>query len=239
MRNTIPWRFLASVALALTLLVAISTPAVAATYNFYCISSADQCTPNLGNQLSVTVTDEGSGKVGFKFTNIGSVASFIEAIYFDDGTLLGIASVENSIGVKFTQDSLNKVSPPDLPGGDTIIPKFDVTAGFSADADSPGTNKDGVDNYAGSDPTQAEWVKITFNLINGKTYADTINALALGGAPGGLRIGLHVQGIAPNGKSAAYVNIVPEPGFYGLLSMGLAGLYFAVVRRRKRESPSA
>ena len=45
-----------------------------------------------------------------------------------------------------------------------------------------------------------EYLQIVFNLKSGKTYADTLNALALGGASPGLRIGIHVQGFASGGS---------------------------------------
>jgi hypothetical protein len=49
-------------------------------------------------QLFVELTDLGS-QVEFTFTNIGPDASSITDVYFDDGTLLGIAEITNTISL--------------------------------------------------------------------------------------------------------------------------------------------
>src|SRR5512145_721995 len=64
-------------------------------------------------QLSVDVTAVGTDQVAFTFYNNVGIASSITDVYFDDGTLLGIASVTGSAGVDFSQ----LASPGDLPGG--------------------------------------------------------------------------------------------------------------------------
>src|SRR5262245_26656672 len=80
-------------------------------------------------QLSVDVSDAGGGKVAFKFVNSGPNASSITAVYFDDGALLGGASIVNGPGVKFSPGA----TPPNLPGGNPI--GFDTS--YAADSDSP------------------------------------------------------------------------------------------------------
>lgn len=183
--------------------------------SFYCVSnnSAVDCAAGV-DQLAVEVVDLGSGQVRFDFTNSGPNASSITDVYFDDGTLLGIASIVNGTGVNFSQGA----TPGDLPSGNNATPPFQTTAGFSADSDEPPP-------LNGVNP--GEQLGIIFNLINGQDYADTLAALA----DGSLRIGIHVQGF-DGGGSESFVNTpVPEPGFYGLLSLGLGGLY--LLRRRK------
>jgi len=202
------------------------------TYGLDCITNNNVSNCGIGEaQLAVDVVGGttnshlgigiGSNQVLFVFRNAGPSNSSITDIYFDDGTLLGIASVHNSAGVVFSQGA----SPGNLPGGNLITPAFVTTAGFSADSDAP-VQPNGVN--------PGEYVGILFNLISGQTYADTIAALNLGvsspATQGSLRIGIHVQGFA-NGGSESFVH-TPEPGFYGLLSIGLAGLYFAARRRR-------
>ena len=71
-------------------------------------------------QLFVELTDFGT-LVEFSFSNIGPEASSITDVYFDDGTLLGIASFSNELGiVEFSP----LASPPDLPGGNWYHPGF-------------------------------------------------------------------------------------------------------------------
>ncbi len=184
------------------------------TYGFYNITSNNLVDAMNGEaQLSVFVeAGPGANQVYFQFSNTGPNAMSITDVYFDDGTLLGIASITNGSGVSFSQNA----SPPNLPGGNNITPAFQVTAGFSADSNPP-AQPNGVN--------PGETLTIVFNLLGGFTFADTINAL---NTPGDvLRIGIHVQGFA-GGGSESFVN-TPTPGALGLL--GLAGL---VAARRRR-----
>ena len=171
-------------------------------------SAADTFTGE--TQLSVEVSDAGSGQVSFRFRNSGLNPSSITDVYFDDGTLLGIASIQNGTGVSYSSGA----SPSELPGGNDI--GFETTAGFLADSDSP-VQPNGVN--------PGESLTIVFSLINGKTYFDTIDALH-GGTD--LRIGIHVQGFA-GGGSESFVNM-PEPITVLLIGLGLAGL--GLIRRR-------
>jgi len=193
--------------------------------------------PDVGSQLQVEVIDAGVvagiSKVTFKFTNSAVIASSITDLYWDDGTLLGITTVTDSgAGVAFDAPA----TPGDLPGGNAV--NFNTTVGFSADS-APPVSQNGVDS-------SSEWVAVTFNLINGKTYADTLAALALSlqtgnvgqDVTGGLRIGLHVQAIGPNSGSDSYVNgpqvnPVPAPaGLVLLLSAAPFAVFGRAIRRR-------
>lgn len=204
-----------SIGLATIALCAVSGGGAQAL-GFTCITGNDATDCATGEaQLDVTVSDLGGGQVLFTFSNAGPLASSITDVYFDDGTLLGIAGlIDNDdaalgsygdAGVDFSQDA----SPPDLPGGNTV--GFQVTAGFLADSDPP-AQPNGVNPY--------ETLGIVFNLQAGGTFADVVSELTTGE----LRIGIHVQGFA-GGGSESFVNVpVPEPGSALLLALGLAAL---------------
>ena len=201
----------------LSALFLASAPAKAATLSFYCITNniAGDCA--IGeSQLTVNVSDAGSGQVLFHFKNLaGGSASSITDVYFDDGSLLGISSITNGPGVSFSQDA----SPPNLPGGNNISPPFQTTAGFLADSD-PAVQPNGVN--------PGEWLKIYFSLQSGGTYNDVINELG----NGQLRIGIHVQGFASGGSESFVNNPVPVPAAVWLLGSGLVSLV-AIGRRKK------
>lgn len=201
--------------------------AASTTYSFYDITHTNAGAEADGEaNLLVEVIDLGGSQVEFKFTN--NSTSSLTDVYFDDGSLLGIASIADSgAGVAFSQYA----SPGNLPGGNNASPAFQTTAGFSADSD-PAVSPNGV--------SQGEWVTIKFNLQSGKTYADTIAALALphGGGPGDLRIGIHVQSFASGGGSESFINNpapVPEAETWGMMLIGL-GLVGWAVRQRRRQS---
>ena len=208
-KNIIKTSFLLSVVVGFS-------QAQAATFGFGCISNnlAGDC--SIGEaQLFVDVTDAGAGQVLFTFTNTGTYLSSITDVYFDDGTLLGIASIDDSdSGVSFSQGA----SPGNLPAGNNASPPFLATAGFTADS-NPAVQPNGVN--------PGEYLGITFDLLSGVTYADTINALQSGTD---LRIGIHVQGFA-SGGSESFVNTVPVPAAVWLFGSGLLGL--VAVSRRK------
>lgn len=174
------------------------------------------------SQLRVVVADLGGGQVQFTFQNLGPAASSITDVYFDDGSLLGIASVINMTGVSFSQGA----SPPNLPSGENASPPFETSAGFLADSD-PAAQPNGVN--------PGEQLRIVFDLQSGQSYSDVVSELE----SGELRIGIHVQGFT-GGGSESFINFppdeisgVPEPSSLLLLTIGAIGV--PVLTRRRRQ----
>jgi hypothetical protein len=185
-----------AVMFAITAAVAARSSAHATTEQWYSfdISCSNTNAANVATgaaQLFVRVSEgPGANQATFRFVNTGPNASSITDIYFDDGSLLGLASIADSgAGVDFSQFA----SPPNLPAGNDCTPDFEVTAGFLADSNPP-TQPNGVN-------APAEWLDITFNLQGGQTFDDVVAELGTGA----LRIGIHVQGFA-NGGSESFIN---------------------------------
>jgi hypothetical protein len=231
-------------------------------YGFYNITTNGQ--NNSGTpQYSVTVygTGEsfnfgpapGSGNITvganqalFVFQNQGTFQSTITDVYFQDGTLLGIAALYHTATVSYTSPAQNG----NLPNGNSLTPPFVATQNFDAKPVPP-PSQDGVVNTTDN----SEELGVLFNLKSGATYNDVLNALANGfnepgliwdssgndmaGAPLGLRIGIHVQN-QPNGiQSQAYVNTnspaAPAPPSVVLMGIGVA--LFGCLTWARRRSP--
>lgn len=199
--------------------------------NFYNITTPANAADVIDGQtnLLLNITDVGSNRVSFKFTNNSNFSSLTN-VYFDNGPLASIYSITSSAGVSFSQGS----APPNLPGGNSITPAFDGSA-LTADANSP-PPKNGVQN---SDVTN-EHLTITFDLLSSKNWNDVVTSLTLPGFPvespanSWLRVGVHVQSFQ-SGNSSSFINNpaspVPEPQSYALMLAGL-GLLSHIVRRR-------
>jgi hypothetical protein len=181
---------------AITAALAARSSAHATTEQWYSfdISCSNTNPANVATgaaQLFVRVSEgPGANEVTFRFINTGPLPSSITDVYFDDGSLLGIASITDSgAGVDFSQFA----SPPNLPAGNDCTPAFDVTAGFLADSNPP-TQPNGVN-------TPTEYLDIMFSFQGGQTFDDVIAELSTGA----LRIGIHVQAFG-DGGSESFIN---------------------------------
>jgi hypothetical protein len=222
--------------LVFILLIFLPAEARAELFGFSAISNTSGLSGDLAGQLCIDVTDDGWGHVRFTFFNnpdptLGSdfaqfyttdpLMSSITDVYFDDGSLLGIAGIINGgPGVSFN----NPAIPENLPGGNSIEPPFETTDGFSADSDTP-VQPMGVN--------PGESVGILFNLKDEQTFADVLAAIHQGFddplAAESLRIGLHIQSIGLESGSDSFI-ITPVPG---AVILGLLGLSIASIKLRK------
>jgi hypothetical protein len=162
------------------------------------------------------VVSEATGGVDFTFYNESLIDSSLARIYFDDGSLLGIADLTNGPGTSFSQ----LANPSELPNGGLLEPPFVTTEEFSIDGDPP-LSQNGVNPVEPANPL--EWVRVTFELAGGGTLSSVIDELNTGA----LRIGVHIIGL-PDGSSESAVS-APEPVTILLLGLGT----LLLTRKRK------
>jgi hypothetical protein len=180
------------------------------SYGFYRITSNSPS--DVAQQLSVDVSSAGSGLARFRFLNSAEIVSSITDIYFDAATWLSIDSLIGSAGVAFSPNA----SPPDLPGGNNATPPFVATVGLTADSDPPPFHN-GIDS-------SSEYLDVLLAYDDGSwAFSDILAGLD----DGSMRVGVHVQGIGPEGQSDSFINYpnpVPAPG---AAILGLVGLSIA------------
>ena len=208
----------AGIAIAALLL---ASSARATTINFVqCVTLniASDCAIGF-DQISLDVTAETPDKVRFTFANSGIEMITLARIYFDDGSLMTIDSIDNSdTGVLFTQAF---PGPNDLPGGENALPDpFVTTLGFLSGATAPPPTM-------GVEP--GESVGIIFTLNTGQNFDDVIVELQ----NGVLRAGVHLINFTSGGSESLVT--VPEPRTGVLLALGLGGLA-ALGRKRRRNA---
>jgi hypothetical protein len=224
-----------AVLLGLTLCVSTAGAAsITNTYYFCRITSNGSQDPAAQFSVDVVGDAANSTSVSFYFHNSGPIASAVSEIYFDDGTLLSLSSVINSVVGTTGFNNDGSANPDNLPAGNSITPPFAASAGFSTDAQG--------NPSLGLNP--GETMAMVFALQTGRTYTDTIAALNTGvNAPTGvndLRIGLHVRAIGTEGNSDSFVSWagtppeVPEPAEFAMAALGVFGLGLGYRRMRQR-----
>jgi len=165
------------------------------------------------------IVSNGDGSVDFTFYNESLVPSSLSAVYFDDGSLLGISAVTNGPGTLFTQPA----TPGNLPGAGLLDPPFVTTEEFCIDGDPP-PSQNGVNPVDAGEPL--EWVQVTFDLVGDATLANVLEELDTGV----LRIGVRLTAL-PDGSSESAIN-VPEPTAAFILGLGL----FTLLKKRRLRS---
>jgi len=177
------------------------------------------CDLNVAGQLFVDVTAVGED-VEFKFRNSGPVLSSISEIYFYDGVLLDMYSIDDSSsGVNF-ENLGDNTNPKTLPGY-TNPSLLEVLSATEAETPEPAN---------GIKPN--EWLSIGYTLQS--DYQALLDNLA----NGQVVIGIHVKSInceptdpLADAESDSFINNhIPEPATICLL--GLGGLLL----RRKRKA---
>ena len=226
-------RYMTFLSLVLVFVVIMSTEARAMTYGYEAIT--DNGNTGIGAQLTLDVTDPGGNQVLFTFNNaVGPYEGDITEAFFEDGPLLGLATVINDLPdvffVKWADDYAGN-----LPGGGTLVPQFNATDSFGAAIDQ--NPVDGVG--------PGESLGILYNLEGETTFGDVLTAIELGFTSPDptlydkdgnvthigttLRIGIHVQSIIelPDGDDSSESFILtPIPGavLLGILGLGVAGI---------------
>jgi hypothetical protein len=95
----------------------------------------------VATQMTMTLSDQGSGSTLFRFTNTGPTASTITASYLQIGGLLSSLAFQSAsagVDMSVTADP----TPPNLPGEASLTPPFVKTTGaFHADRNSSMTER--------------------------------------------------------------------------------------------------
>jgi len=113
----------------------------------------------------VEVTEGGSNRALFMFTNTGPEACSITDVFFADGDLFGTdVDIESSPGVSFTEGS----SPPILSGAPQ---DFKTSQFFSADSVEPPPDNGVEAGYP------VEWLRILFNLQSDREFDEVLTEL--------------------------------------------------------------
>lgn len=207
------WFLAVSACLCFSNLYAVLAPV---TYSFQNVTANHPGDAAIGEfQLSMEVSPTANG-VQFTFHNDGPDPSVITQIYFYDGILLDLSSIDNTCdGVTLIEEEGNLGH---LPG---FVPDEEVLIVYgAADRLAQGGISNGVD--AGE---PGEWVTIHWTLQEGGDFETLLELIA----QQEVVIGVHVQAFTSGGSESFINNLVPEP--VTLLLLGFGGLTLLLKRR--------
>lgn len=196
-------------------LYTLACGAQASTYNFSCITNNSATDCGTGEtQTAMEVVNLGGNQVEFVFSMQGTHNASIAEIYFYDGTLLGIASINDNPagGVDYYEQTSRNQKLPGIGYGPT-------KAFAAVDAANPAP-------FNGVNPS--EQVGIVFDLQAGLDYNDVITALSIPYDPsssnGALLVGIHVTAFDSGGSESLIHHAVPLPAAAWLFGSALMGL---------------
>jgi hypothetical protein len=172
--------------------------------------------PAVDLYMDVTSLDE--DKVDFTFYNNSSTPCSIAKIFFGNLWLSKIEDITNGPGTKF-DETFPELG--NLPSGNTVGFYADPELNIGAENPPP---KDGINAVIElDDPSDEEWVKVTFELEADRAFEDIIAELNNGSG----RVGMHLIAFADDSSEGAVTT--PEPAT--LCILGLGGL--VLIRKRK------
>jgi hypothetical protein len=210
----------------LALAAAVPAAQASTVFQFVCINAPfnNANCPAVATQMTMTLSDQGSGSTLFRFENTGPTASTITAIFLQIGGLLSSLAFQSDSGAGVDMSVTATPSPSDLPGGGTLTPPFVKTTGaFHVDRASAGGVANGID--------PGEFLQLLGTRSSGTSHAQLVAAFVTPNLNGVARAGLHVQGIGPAGESDAMISIIPVPAALPLLASGLLVLGWMARRR--------